>query len=598
MLRNKLVRSDGSIIDSSVIISCEFTEEVNAGTNLSVGDATASELTIEVRGTDVVRQNDVLTYYIIEDGVETKIGVFNAEKPTVASRTSMRFSAYDNIVKTEKVFSDWLRENQSLFPMTLYTLVRHACSYCGVTFSTASFPRDGLSINAFYADDLTCRQILMWASAIAGRFVRANTNGELEFAWYADSANIMIRPNKEEASNGVLSIKDDGAGNISIESSDITVLDDGEGNITLETTNLAVLMDETGFIITGTASKSIPYIQGSLNYENYSTDLIERVQINHSEDDVGVIYPAENEGNCFTISENMILGVLETTDVSQVAEAIYNQLKYTSYVPFSVTIPKTIRIRAGDTVSVLDSNGYGFTSLVMKVTAASGGTTITTTGDKSYGSNAAVSSEKYKNLTGKVLRISKSIDGLAVTAEDLEGKVGSLELSTESFKTYVKDTYISEEEFGEYRNDVSSEFKQTADGFTMQFENVKSSVDVVTKDVEKATRDIENLDRTLENVQAHIRSGVLDYEGDSPVYGIEVGQRTEIDGVETFNKYARFTSDKLSFFDSGGQEVAYIGDQRMHITHAEITDSQKLGGFVDTVLSDGSVITKWVGGVS
>jgi hypothetical protein len=177
MLRNKLVRSDGSIIDSSVIISCEYTEEVNSSTNLSVGDATASELIVEVLGTDVVKQNDVLTYYIIEDGVETKIGVFNAEKPTVATRNSMRFSAYDNIAKTEKVFSDWLRENQSLFPMTLISLVRNACSYCGVTLATSSFPKSDLSVNAFYADDLTCRQVLMWAGAIAGRFIKANANG-------------------------------------------------------------------------------------------------------------------------------------------------------------------------------------------------------------------------------------------------------------------------------------------------------------------------------------------------------------------------------------------------------------------------------------
>ena len=597
MLRNKLVRSDGSIIDSSVIISCEFTEEVNSTTNLSVGDATASELTVEVRGTDVIRQNDVLTYYIIEDGVETKIGVFNAEKPTVASRTSMRFSAYDNIVKTEKVFSDWLRENQSLFPMTLFTLVRYACSYCGVTFSTASFPRDGLSINAFYADDLTCRQILMWAGAIAGRFVRANANGELEFAWYADSTNITIRPSKAEAANGALSVTDDGAGNISIDSSDITVLDDGDGNITLEANNLVVLTKETGFTIT--TSKSLPYLQGSLNYENYTTDLIERVQINHSEDDVGIIYPADADGNCFTISENMLLGGLESATVSQVAAAIYAQLKDTSYVPFSVTIPRTIQIRAGDIVNVLDPNGYSFVSLVMKVTAAASGTVITTTGDKSYGSNVAVSSEKYNNLTGKVLRISKSVDGLKVTAEDLTGSLSSLEISTESFKTYVKDTFVSEEEFGTYRNDISSEFSQTADAFNMQFESVKESVTGVSDGLDQVASDIDGLGRSLADVQAHIRYGVLDHdEADLPVYGIEIGQQTEVDGVETFNKYARFTSDRLSFFDSSNHEVAYIGDQKMHITHAEITKSQKLGGFIDTVLSDGSVITKWVGGVS
>ena len=71
MLRNKLVRSDGSIIDSSVIISCEFTEEVNSSTNLTLGDVTASEISVEILSTQVINQDEVLTYYIIEDGVET-----------------------------------------------------------------------------------------------------------------------------------------------------------------------------------------------------------------------------------------------------------------------------------------------------------------------------------------------------------------------------------------------------------------------------------------------------------------------------------------------------------------------------------------------
>ena len=187
MLRNKLVRSDGSIIDSSVIISCEFTEEVNSSENLSVGDVTSSEINLEILSTDMVEQDEVLTYYIIEDGVETKIGVFNAEKPAVASRTSIKFSAYDNIVKAEKIFSGWLRDNQNLFPMTLAELVTAACDYCGLTMASTTFPQSGIEISAFYADDITCRQILAWASEVAGRFVRANSEGEIEFAWYADA---------------------------------------------------------------------------------------------------------------------------------------------------------------------------------------------------------------------------------------------------------------------------------------------------------------------------------------------------------------------------------------------------------------------------
>ena len=79
-----------------------------------------------------------------------------------------------------------------------------------------------------------------------------------------------------------------------------------------------------------------------------------------------------------------------------------------------------------------------------------------------------------------------------------------------------------------------------------------------------------------------------------PVYGIEVGQRTEIDGVEVFNKYARFTSDRLSFYDQNDNEVAYISDKKLYITHIEVTGSYTISGFVDTVLADGSVVTKWM----
>ena len=609
MLRNKLVRSDGSIIDSSVIISCEFTEEVNSNTNLAVGDTTASELTVEILSSASIQQDEVLTYYIIEDGVETKIGVFNAEKPTVASRTSMRFSAYDNVIKTEARFSDWLRENHNQFPMTLLSLVEHACSQSGVVLANTSFPHSDVPVNAFYADDLTCRQVISWAAAVAGRFVKANSDGALEFAWYEDATHIAVQPHKGSSATmasyapASISLEDDGEGNLSIVSEGMDVVDDGEGNISINSNRLKVLDDGLGNVTLAVRdvlpSVSIPYMQGSLKYENFTTDLIERVRINHSEDDIGVTYPEEADGNCFIISENMLLGAMDSVNVTEVATYLYDQLKAVTYVPFSVTVPRTIQVRAGDIINVVDSNGNVFASYVMKVSVAAGGTTVSATGDKSYGTNAAVSSEKYKNLTGKILSISKSVDGLVITAEDLTGKVSSLELSTEAFRTYVQNSFVTSDEFGSYRTDVSTELEQTVESFTEKFTYVQTSLDDATKDIEDLGKDVDNLGQSLSEVSAHFKSGVL-YHNDagSPVYGLEVGQRTEVNGVETFNKYAQFTSDRLSFFDQGGEEVAYIGDQKMFITHAEVTGSFKLGSFIDTTLEDGSIISKWVGGAN
>lgn len=434
MLRNKLVRSDGSIIDSSVIISCEYSEEVNSNANLMVGDVTASELTVEMLSTEPISQDDVLTYYMVEDGVETLIGVFRAEKPTVASRTSVKFSAYDNIVKMEKVFSDWLWANQGLFPMTLLKLVQYACSHSGVVLATTDFPHADLSVNAFYDDSITCRQILSYASSIAGRFVRANATGEIEFVWYKDATDILCNPSASIAADPITVI-DDGDGNVSISSRTMLVMDDGEGHITVNAPGVTALYSNGDVSIV--EEVVVPYFQGSLMYENYTTDVIDRVQINHAENDVGVIFPASATGNCFTISNNMILGACSELDVLSVASSLYSQLSSVVYVPAKLRVPRTCRVRAGDIIRISNNSGEVFETYVMRMSLAADGTHIESTGDKSYGTDVAVAYENHSNLTGKVLTINKSISGLEVKNEDLDGKVASLQATTDEIKTSV-----------------------------------------------------------------------------------------------------------------------------------------------------------------
>jgi hypothetical protein len=69
-----------------------------------------------------------------------------------------------------------------------------------------------------------------------------------------------------------------------------------------------------------------------------------------------------------------------------------------------------------------------------------------------------------------------------------------------------------------------------------------------------------------------------------------------VDGEEVFNKFARFTADRLSFYDQNDNEVAYVSDYKLYIRNVQITSSYQIGGYVDTVTADGGVVTKWVGG--
>lgn len=87
--------------------------------------------------------------------------------------------------------------------------------------------------------------------------------------------------------------------------------------------------------------------------------------------------------------------------------------------------------------------------------------------------------------------------------------------------------------------------------------------------------------RTELLINGCIHTGIIEYaDSGEAIVGIQVGQTTTKNGKEVFNQFARFTSNKLSFYDSNAVEVAYISDTKLHITNAEISGSLKLGKFV------------------
>lgn len=184
-----------------------------------------------------------------------------------------------------------------------------------------------------------------------------------------------------------------------------------------------------------------------------------------------------------------------------------------------------------------------------------------------------------------------SIKGLIIKSADI---VAAYE---EEINKKLKGMYVAQSDFGTYSEQTTSDITANSKSITQNYENIQ-----------KITSDVEGISNRLIEVNAHIKSGLLYYAGEddtehsseipngTPVYGLEVGQRVVADGVETFNKYARFTANKLSFYDQNDDEVAYISDYKLYITYVEVTGSFAQGGFVDTTLEDKSVVTKWIGG--
>ena len=174
----------------------------------------------------------------------------------------------------------------------------------------------------------------------------------------------------------------------------------------------------------------------------------------------------------------------------------------------------------------------------------------------------------YKQQTSQDITSSATrIDNAFTNIQSIESNIQDVDTSIEDVKTGIQ-------------NNV----KELKDDIGQLDSDLTDAKGKINKDIVDIKRDITTLNFALVEVNANIRSGLLYYDDNEiPVYGLEIGQTNTIDGEEVFKKFARFTSDRLSFYDQNGEEVAYISDYKLYITNAEITGTLKLGAFlIDT----------------
>lgn len=192
----------------------------------------------------------------------------------------------------------------------------------------------------------------------------------------------------------------------------------------------------------------------------------------------------------------------------------------------------------------------------------------------------------------------------------------------DKISTRLEGAFVAASEFGTFQEKTAQDVLSTSKATTQVFTNIqeiktglnaeiktisdkvgKLDADIISynDDIDKSLRDVrEGIDNILESiaeVNATIKTGLLYYdESGLPVYGLELGQTNTVDGIEVFNKFARFTADRLTFYDHNEKEVAYISDRKLYINNVEVTAVFKMGGFIESVLpDDGSIVKRWVG---
>lgn len=174
--------------------------------------------------------------------------------------------------------------------------------------------------------------------------------------------------------------------------------------------------------------------------------------------------------------------------------------------------------------------------------------------------NWALNTIETPNDTSSAIKFEQGGEISQREAEDTFNSIKALIIKSADIvqayeETIMKDfngTYFADSDFGTYIEQTNRAVEENSKGVTDVYTNVQTITDKV-----------DGLEEDTRTTNAYIRRGLLGYdESGKAIYGVEVGETNE-DGA--FLKYARFKSDRLSFFDANGYEVAYIGSGCLYI---------------------------------
>ena len=186
-----------NITDKDIIGAVTVDWSSVTGSKLDLGSACMSELSFTLENTDGAFDDKVFegaqlyvtTSFPAGSTTETvPIGYYTVDSPPRKLR-SIKITAYDRMAKFNRAY-----DSELAYPATLYQIVADACTKCGVSqkLPTNTLHR-GVSIpKRPEADNLTYRQVLVWAAELMGVSLYIDYDGKLTGGWYATNAKHAV----------------------------------------------------------------------------------------------------------------------------------------------------------------------------------------------------------------------------------------------------------------------------------------------------------------------------------------------------------------------------------------------------------------------
>lgn len=429
-MKNKLISNslNLTLLDANLYGGVTFQQEVITGNDFVYGVVAAASIKFSIDNTN----NEAETYidqafdWYCEMSGETDY----AYKGTytvidiIKNGKKATLTAYDCIKKLDTSADAWVSTLK--YPITLANMLSSMGNKLGlsITALTNTYRGNYTVYNNFMARNITYRQILGYIAQIANVNFMADTSGQKDIIY------------KRYA----------------------------------ETTTT---IDNSKYV--------------KLTLSDYTTEPIDKVQIQSTFDDIG--YVVGTGDNAYVITENPLFFTNERQAYIQtIASSLLDELKTITYTPMKFSTLKDFDINCGDIIKVNNISCY-----IMKKSIKPSGCEFECVGNKRRDTKKTEVNSAITALNNKTNELVRTVDETKSTLTEVKG----------SMKTLTDEQGEIKEQIATITTDVS-EVKQTAQGLTSKVSSVETTLDNLNGEVTTLKSRVSTVEQTVDSITTRV----------------------------------------------------------------------------------------------
>ena len=363
---------------------------------------------------------------------------------------------------------------------------------------------------------------------------------------------------------------------------------DAQGNFTFclfSQDGVGILLDETG-IKAGAVPNGLivnDMVSDSANIAGSKLDISSVItQINNNETTINSSHiKFDDTGQSLLVAFNSLKNKVDTIEEATVSGDLSSVIEKVN------THTTQIEVMQGQISSLIDNT---------TITKQDG--TVVQLKDEYNTTKSTVDSN-----TTKIGSLETNYNKVSGDLESVTSKQSAMEQNLEGFKTTVSETYVSNTNFsraeegintniassvedakGEILNNITNNYVDK-DTYTQFTSSVSSSFEQTTSDMEMkfttVSEGFAQVNDSLESYKDTVSTNIRFSED-----GVEIGKTNSPFGVSISNKKMSFTENNT--------EIAYISNQEMLITDANVTNSLKIGHYKFIPRNNGNLSLIWV----